>query len=72
MGSSQSISSVAAEIPPSGCELSHVHTLTEYDTITGKNIDYYNGRRFFTVSPRYYPQFKKGYFYGYYEVDDPE
>ncbi len=66
MGSSHS----SIEIPPKGCEMCDVHTLTEYDTIKGKNFEYYNGTRFFKVSRKHYRRYTRGYLYGYYE--DPE
>ena len=30
-----------------------------------KNFDYYNGNRFFKISRKHYPEYTRGYLYGY-------
>jgi len=39
------------------------HKITEWDTNPPKNLNYYNGQRFFKVSRDLYPQYKKGWLY---------
>jgi len=41
--------------------------LSAWDTYYPKNKDYYSGERFFKVSRKHYPQYERGYIYGYYE-----
>lgn len=54
-------------------QLSKIHQITEWDNIGDKgNYKYYNGERFFRVSRRHYPQFKRGYLWGYYEKALPQ
>ena len=36
----------------------------------GKNKDYYEGKRFFKVSRRFYREYTSGYFFGYYHDDE--
>jgi len=50
--------------------LSSIHTLTEWDNVGEKNFRYYTGQRFFRVSRRHYPQYTRGWIYGYYEDKD--
>ena len=47
--------------------LSSIHTLTEWDDVGEKNFRYYTGERFFRISRRHYPQYTRGYLWGYYE-----
>ena len=47
--------------------LSSINTLTEWDDVGEKNFTYYTGKRFFRISRRHYPQYKRGWIYGYYE-----
>ena len=35
-----------------------------------KNFDYYNGNRFFKISRRHYPEYTRGYVYGYWYNGD--
>ncbi len=48
---------------------SEEHKITEWDTFKCKNWQYYNGERFTTISRNMYPQYTKGWFYGY-TIDD--
>lgn len=41
------------------------HKITEWDTNPPKNLNYYNGQRFFKVSRDLYPQYKRGWIFGY-------
>jgi len=41
--------------------------LSAWDTYLPKNKKYYSGDRFFKVSRKHYPQYERGYIYGYYE-----
>ena len=47
--------------------LSDINTITEYDDIGEKNFSYYTGKRYFKISRKLYPQYTRGYIYGYYE-----
>ena len=44
--------------------------LSAWDYHNPKNFDYYTGERFFKISRRFYPQYTRGYIYGYYEDDN--
>lgn len=44
--------------------------LSAWDTHPPKNNEYYSGDRFFKVSRKHYPQYTRGYLYGYYEDVD--
>ncbi len=41
------------------------HKITEWDTNPPKNLNYYNGQRFFKVSRDLYPQYTRGWLFGY-------
>jgi len=48
--------------------LSQIHSITEWEDLGDKgNYKYYTGERFFKISRRFYPQFTRGYIFGYYE-----
>jgi len=49
--------------------LSIEHDVKEWDVHEPKNVDYYDGKRFFKVSRSCYPNYVKGYLYGYYSTD---
>ena len=44
--------------------------ISGWDTYPSKNIDYYKGERYFKVSRSLYPQYTRGYLYGYYEDEN--
>lgn len=41
--------------------------MSAWNTYAPKNKKYYSGERFFKVSRNLYPQYTRGYIYGYYE-----
>ncbi len=41
------------------------HRITEWDTNPPKNLNYYSGQRFFKISRELYPQYTRGWLYGY-------
>lgn len=43
------------------------HSINEWDEIGVKNADYYLGKRFCKIPRHLYPQYQRGYIYGYYE-----
>ncbi len=43
------------------------HSINEWDEIGVKNADYYMGKRFCKIPRHLYPQYQRGYIYGYYE-----
>jgi len=52
-----------------GSASSHYQLMQEFTEHADKNIDYYDGTRFFKVSNSLYPNFTRGWFYGWYETD---
>jgi hypothetical protein len=45
--------------------------MSEWDYVPAKNFDYYAGKRFTKISRRFYPEYTRGYLYGYwYEGKD--
>ena len=51
-------------------QFSEEHNINEWQEIPPKNSNYYDGTRFFKVPRHLYPQYTKGYMYGYYESID--
>lgn len=51
-------------------QFSEQHKINEWQEIPPKNSKYYDGTRFFKVPRHLYPQYTKGYMYGYYESID--
>lgn len=47
--------------------LQSVKTLTDRDIIRGKNFQYYSGKRFTVIPPKYYTKYTPGYLWGFYE-----
>ena len=47
---------------------SSTHHLSSWEQHENKNIEYYKGNRNFKISRRHYPQYTRGYIYGYYET----
>jgi hypothetical protein len=43
------------------------HSINEWDETGVKNADYYLNKRFCKIPRHLYPQFQKGYLFGYYE-----
>jgi len=43
--------------------------ITEWDAVKPKNYEYYSGERFVRIPRHLYPQYTKGYLYGY--TEDP-
>ena len=43
------------------------YTIEEIENQNLKNKDYYTGDRYFKISRKYYPDYTRGYFYGYYQ-----
>lgn len=41
------------------------HKITPTDNIPPKNLDYYSGKRFFKTSRGMYPEYVRGWFFGY-------
>ncbi len=41
----------------------------EFSENANKNIEYYDGTRFFKTPNSLYPNFTRGWFYGWYETD---
>jgi len=41
--------------------------ITEWDAVKPKNYEYYSGERFVRIPRHLYPQYTKGYLYGYNE-----
>jgi len=41
--------------------------ITEWDAMKPKNFEYYANQRFCRIPRHLYPQYQKGYIYGYYE-----
>ena len=39
------------------------HKLTEWDKNPPKNLEYYSGQRFFSISRKHYPQYTQGWLY---------
>ena len=48
------------------CPYSKDLQLSCWECYNSKNFDYYNGKRFFKISRRYYSDYSKGFWYGYY------
>tara|TARA_Y100001963_G_scaffold103375_1_gene142276 strand:+ start:1104 stop:1355 length:252 start_codon:yes stop_codon:yes gene_type:complete len=44
--------------------------LSAWDYHNPKNFDYYSGERFCKISRSLYPQYTRGYIYGYYEDEN--
>lgn len=44
--------------------------LSAWDKYPSKNAEYYQGDRFFKISRKHYPQYTRGYIYGYYEDEN--
>jgi hypothetical protein len=44
--------------------------ISAWDTYPSKNAEYYSGERFFKVSRKHYPQYTRGYIWGYWEDDN--
>jgi len=42
-------------------------SVEEYTTEQTKHIDYYDGKRFFKVPRELYPQYTRGWLWGYYD-----
>ncbi len=51
-------------------QFSKEHNINEWHTIPPKNSKYYDGTRFFKVPRHLYPQYTRGFMYGYYESID--
>jgi len=49
--------------------VSKEHNITEWDTFKAKNWEYYSGERFTPISRSMYPQYTRGWLYGY-SIDD--
>ncbi len=43
------------------------HSINEWEDSGVKNADYYLGKRFCRIPRNLYPQYQRGYIYGYYE-----
>jgi hypothetical protein len=43
------------------------HRINEWEDSGVKNADYYLGKRFCKIPRHLYPQYQRGYIYGYYE-----
>lgn len=50
-------------------QFSQEHNISEWEEFEPKNTEYYEGTRFFKVSKSLYPQYTRGWLYGYYEND---
>lgn len=44
---------------------SREHRISEWNELEPKNAEYYDGQRFFTVSRNLYPDYSRGWIYGY-------
>lgn len=45
--------------------------LSAWSGHNSKNFDYYNGNRFCKISRRHYPEYTRGYIYGYWYAPEP-
>ena len=44
--------------------------ISAWDTYKAKNAEYYTGERYFQVSRSLYPQYTRGYIFGYWEDEN--
>ena len=65
MGSTESSMTVVDYSPNSN--FSEKHNISAWTKFKPKNDDYYKGNRFCKISRSLYPQYTRGYLWGYYE-----